>query len=149
MAEPRLQFGTPDAGVDYAYRHACFGIVLQDGLVACVRVERGVNSYFDLPGGAVDGEETEAEALAREFIEETGLFITVQDRFAEAAQTFRKTDGQPVNNVGGFWTAMIQRHDPAAKVEADHTLVWLDPAFAVANLRHDAHAWAVASWLRR
>ena len=39
--------------------------------------------------------------------------------------------------------------DPARKVEADHELVWLDPAFAIATLRHDAHAWAVALWMRR
>ncbi|RZJ77738.1 MAG: NUDIX domain-containing protein [Brevundimonas sp.] len=149
MAETALQFGAAEAGVDYVHRHATFGIVLQDGLIACVRVERGAHSYFDLPGGAVDGDETEAEALAREFVEETGLYITVQDRFGEAAQTFRKTDGSPVNNAGGFWTATVQRHDPAAKVEDDHTLVWLDPAYAIANLRHDAHAWAVAAWMRR
>ena len=39
--------------------------------------------------------------------------------------------------------------DPAAKVEADHELVWLHPHTALNELRHDAHAWAVAVWLRR
>jgi 8-oxo-dGTP diphosphatase len=38
---------------------------------------------------------------------------------------------------------------PELKVEDDHTLVWLDPRDAVVALRHDAHAWAVAAWLRR
>jgi 8-oxo-dGTP diphosphatase len=149
MADARLQFGAAEPGVAYKERHAAFGIVEQDGLIACVRVERGDGSYFDLPGGAVDGDETEAQAVAREFVEETGLFIVVGDRFAEAAQTFRKSDGQPVNNTGGFWTATVERHDPAAKVEEDHALVWLQPHYALANLRHDAHAWAVAAWLRR
>ena len=35
------------------------------------------------------------------------------------------------------------------KIEDDHTLVWMDPHAAIAALRHDAHAWAVAAWLRR
>lgn len=145
---PALQFGTPAQGVDHTYRATAFGIVERDGLIACVRVDRGPRSYFDLPGGAVDGDETEAEALVREFVEETGLTVTPTDRFAQAGQYFLKSDGAPVNNVGGFWTAACRDNDPASKVEADHELVWLEPLRAVAELRHDAHAWAVAKWMR-
>lgn len=143
-----LQFGSADPGVDYRRRPATFGLALRDGRLACVRVDRGDGSYFDLPGGAVDGDETEAEALAREFIEETGLSVRPLDRLVEAGQFFRKSDGAPVNNVGGVWTVEVVAHDPSAKVEADHDLVWLEPAHALAVLRHDAHAWAVARWLR-
>lgn len=144
----RLQFGDAGSEVNYRRRPTAFGVVERDGLIACVRVERGEASYFDLPGGAVDGEETEAEALVREFVEETGLTVTPGVRFAEAGQTFRKSDGTPVDNVGGFWTASVVAHDPSTKVEDDHELVWLEPTRAVAELRHDAHAWAVAKWLR-
>ena len=56
--------------------------------------------------------------------------------------------GEPVENRGGFWTAEMISLDPASKVEDDHELVWLDPAEALARLRHDAHAWAVAKWMR-
>lgn len=145
---PRLQFGEAEPGADHRRRPTAFGIVERGGLIACVRVERGEASYFDLPGGAVDGEESEAEALAREFLEETGLTIVAGERFAEAGQRFRKSDGTPVDNVGGFWTATCEALDPSAKVEADHELVWLEPSRAVAELRHDAHAWAVVKWLR-
>ena len=145
----RLQFGTPVVGREYRHRATAFGLAFRDGLIACVRVERGPASYFDLPGGAVDGEETEAEALVREFVEETGLAVRALDRFAEAAQFYLKSDGEPVNNRGGFWTAEMVGYDPAIKVEVDHELVWLEPAYASRSLRHDAHAWAVACWLRR
>lgn len=145
---PRLQFGEAEPGVDHKRRPTAFGVVERDGLIACVRVTRGGGGYFDLPGGAVDGAETEAEALVREFVEETGMTVVPGERFAEAGQYFRKSDGTPVDNVGGFWTATCRNHDPAAKVEDDHELVWLDPHRAVAELRHDAHAWAVARWLR-
>ncbi len=146
---PALQFGDDDAGVAFRFRAATFGVVERDGLIACVRVDRGAASYFDLPGGAVDGEESEAEALVREFVEETGLTVSPLERFAEAGQRFRKSDGTPVNNVGGFWTVELVAEDPAAKVEHDHELVWLTPEEAIAGLRHDAHAWAVAKWTRR
>lgn len=143
-----LQFGSPLPGLDYRDRPTAFGLVMQDGKLACVRVDRGEGSYFDLPGGAVDGDETEEQALIREFGEEAGMTVSPLIRIGEAAQYFRKTDGEPLNNRGGFWTAEMTALDPALKVETDHALVWLDPAFAVANLRHDAHAWAVALWMR-
>lgn len=145
----RLQFGEPEPGLDYLQRPTAFGLVLSDGRLACVRVDRGADSYFDLPGGAIDGEETEPQALIREFLEETGLHIAPAERIGEAAQYFRKSDGSPVNNLAGFWVADLSGHDPSAKVEDDHELVWLDPHAALASLRHDAHAWAVAAWLRR
>lgn len=143
-----LNFGRAEPGLDYRLRRTAFGLAERDGRLACVRVDRGDASYFDLPGGAVDGDETEQQALAREFMEETGLTVRPLERIAEASQLFRKSDGQPVNNSGGFWTAQVLSEDPSAKCEDDHALVWLDAAVALVNLRHDAHAWAVAAWMR-
>lgn len=145
--KPSLQFGVADAGADYLHRPATFGLVFHDEKIACVRVTRDT-PYYDLPGGAVDGEETEVEALVREFVEEAGMTVHPIERIAEAGQYFRKSDGQPVNNVGGFWIAEMTAFDPSKKVEDDHELVWLHPRTALAELRHDAHAWAVAAWLR-
>jgi 8-oxo-dGTP diphosphatase len=146
---PLLQFGQPVSGLDYKDRPTAFGLVFHDGKLACVRVDRGGSSYYDLPGGAVDGDETEEQALVREFVEETGMAVRPLERIAEAAQYFRRSTGEPLNNRGGFWIAEQLSLDPRAKVEADHELVWLHPHTAVNELRHDAHAWAVAAWLRR
>jgi 8-oxo-dGTP diphosphatase len=144
-----LQFGLRNPALDYRHRATAFGVVERDGLIACVRVERPAGAYFDLPGGAVDGEETEVEALVREFVEETGLGVTPMNRIAEAGQYHLKSNGEPLYNVGGFWTASVVAENPDAKCEDDHTLVWLEPTVALSRLRHDAHAWAVAVWLRR
>lgn len=144
-----LQFGAPDPDSDYRHRATAFGVVERDGLIACVQVEREGGAYFDLPGGAVDGVETEVEALVREFREETGLAIEPGDRIAEAGQYFFKSTGEALNNVGGYWTARVVAARPEDKCEDDHTLVWLEPAYALSRLRHDAHAWAMAVWMRR
>ena len=146
--KPSLQFGAADPGADYLHRPATFGLVFHDEKIACVRVTRDI-PYYDLPGGAVDGDETEEQALVREFVEEAGMTVRPIERIAEAGQYFRKSDGAPVNNVGGFWIAEMLALDPARKVEDDHELVWLHPHTALNTLRHDAHAWAVATWLRR
>ena len=141
-------FGRKTPGLDYRERPCAFGVVERNGRLACVRVERGARSYHDLPGGAIDPGETEEQALVREFVEETGLHVRPVARLGEASQVFLKSDGEPVLNHGGLWTASVRDHDPAAKIEDDHELVWLEPVEALARLRHEAHAWAVALWLR-
>lgn len=146
-----LSFGQPAAGLDYLDRPAAFGVVENvHGEIALVRVSKpGKPPYFDLPGGAVDGDETEPQAVVREFGEETGLVVQVDRLIVAVSQHFLKSDGQPVRNFGGVHVARQVSHDPALKVEDDHELVWLDPRDAVVALRHDAHAWAVAAWMRQ
>ena len=143
-----LQFGEKQPDHDYRDRPTAFGLVLREGRLACVRIDRGEGPYLDLPGGALDGHETEPQALAREFMEETGLTITPSERIGEASQYFVKTTGDAVNNVAGFWIASAVEEDPSAKCEPDHELVWIDPHEAAASLRHEAHAWAVLVWIR-
>jgi 8-oxo-dGTP diphosphatase len=106
-------------------------------------------AYYDLPGGAIDPGETEAQALAREFGEETGLRIRPLQPFAWAAQYMQKSDGRAVNNLCAFWMAeIVAGPDAALKQEDDHALVWLDPEDAMRELRHDAYAWALLAWRR-
>lgn len=143
-----LEFGVPEPGVIYRDRPCAFGIAVRDGLIACVRVDRGDRSYFDLPGGAIDDGETEAEALAREFREETGLTVRGVARIGRTAQTFRRSTGEPLRNLSGVWTAEVLGGEMSAKIEDDHELVWLTPIEALSRVRHEAHAWAITLWLR-
>lgn len=146
-----LAFGTPVAGLTYRDRRAAFGVAENDqGRIALAQVTKpGRAPYFDLPGGAVDGDETEAQALVREFGEETGLVVETGILIETVSQHFLKSDGEPVRNFGGIYVVKVTGDKPALKVEDDHALVWLDPRDAVVALRHDAHAWAVAAWMRR
>lgn len=144
-----LEFGLRDPERAYRLRPASFGVCERDGLIACVHVTRADDrSYHDLPGGAVDGLETEAEALVREFGEETGLIVEPGALIIRASQLFLKSDGEPVENEGGVYVATLRGEDSALKIEDDHALVWLDPLEAMLKLRHESHAWAVARWLR-
>jgi 8-oxo-dGTP diphosphatase len=146
-----LAFGAPVAGLTYKDRPAAFGVAENSlGQIALAQVTKpGKAPYFDLPGGAVDGGETEAEALVREFGEETGLVVQAGALIERVSQVFLKSDGQPVRNFGGVYEVQVLNLQPDLKVEDDHVLVWLDPRDAVVALRHDAHAWAVAAWMRR
>ncbi len=146
----KLQFGMARPELDYRHRPAVFGIAERDGLIACVQIKRDASpAYYDLPGGAIEGEETEAQALAREFTEETGLSVSAVDRLTEASQYFVRTDGEALNNVCAFWIMHIEARHPERQQEQDHKLVWLTPQEALSKVRHDAHAWAISCWLRQ
>ena len=149
VAEGPLQFGVRMRGVDYPDRPAAFGVVPHEGRIALVRITRpGAAPYFDLPGGALDAGEDDEAALVREFGEETGLRVQALRRLGHARQYLVKTDGAAANNLCALFEAEVVAEDGALKIEADHELVWLEPFEALRRLRHDAHAWAVAAWLR-
>lgn len=148
MAAP--QFGEPREGLTYADRPAAFGIAERDGRIAVVAIDKGAQgSWTDLPGGAIDEGETAAQAVVREFGEEAGLVVEAGTAYAKADQRFINTDGTPFNNRGTFFELTVRGEEPSLKIEDDHTLRWMAPETAVRVLRHEAHAWAVAAWLRR
>ena len=149
LPEGPLQFGARAPGRDYPDRPAAFGVVPREGRIAVVRITRpDVAPYFDLPGGALDPGEDDVAALVREFGEETGLKVTPGRLLGRARQYLVKTDGKAANNLCALYEAEAVGEDAALKIEEDHELVWLDPFEALRRLRHDAHAWAVAAWLR-
>lgn len=143
------QFGEPQAGRDYADRPAAFGVAARDGEIALVRVSKpGHAPWLDLPGGAIDSGEDAARAVVREFGEETGLRIAAGPAFARADQRFLNTDGKAYNNRATFFAVSVIGEAPELKIEDDHALVWIGADQAIRQLRHEAHAWAVAAWLR-
>lgn len=148
--EATPQFGARLAGLTYDDRPAAFGLAERDGRLALVRVRKSAQlEWLDLPGGGIESGEAAAEALVREFGEETGLIVAEPQPFAAADQYFIKTDGSAHNNRQTFFAVRICGEEQGLKVEVDHELEWLPPEVALTCLRHDSHAWAVLAWLRR
>jgi 8-oxo-dGTP diphosphatase len=143
------QFGRKEDGRDYRDRPAAFGVVDRDGRIALVKVQKdGQPAWYDLPGGAVETGETPQQAVIREFGEETGLVVEPLEAYAEANQYFVNTDGEALNNQCVFFALRLKGENAGLKAERDHTLVWMPPDSAQAELRHSAHAWAVNELLR-
>jgi 8-oxo-dGTP diphosphatase len=150
MAAP--QFGEPQAGRDYPDRPAAFAVVERDGLIALVRVaeRNGRLGVLDLPGGGLDPGEDARTAATREAAEEAGLVVELEPApFVRADHYFHPDASRSVNTRGEFFAGRVTAEDPGLKIEADHALVWMAPDAAVLALDREAHAWAVAAWLRR
>jgi 8-oxo-dGTP diphosphatase len=145
-----LQFGVPEPGVDYKDRPAAFGVLERNRQVALVRVTKpDMEPWLDLPGGALDEGESDQDAMVREFGEETGLVVRAGEQITRADQMFRRDNGEPVNNRSAIFQAELVREQPGLKCEDDHELVFLDLREAMVRLRHDSHAWALLTLLRR
>ena len=143
-----LQFGRAPEGATPRDRPAAFAVVVRDGRVATAFITRSDGTCTDLPGGALEGRETDAQACVREVGEETGLVVRPLRLLGRASQFLRTVEGEHVNNRCALFEAEVVGEDPALKIEADHVLQWLDPHEALRVLRHDAHAWAVLAWMR-
>ena len=143
-----LQFGRRPEGAEPRDRPAAFAVVARDGRIAIAFIQRPDGTYTDLPGGALEGEETAADACIREVGEEVGLRVRPLRLLGRASLFLRTVEGEQVNNRCALFEAELTGEDAALKIEDDHALQWLDPFDALRVLRHDAHAWAVAAWLR-
>jgi ADP-ribose pyrophosphatase YjhB (NUDIX family) len=127
-----------------------FGVAERGGQIALICVTReGLPPIHDLPGGEVEPGESEGRALAREFLDETGLIVHIGEELARVDQYMFKIDGEPVNNHCILAAASIDGFDPSLVVEEDRKLVWMSPLEALGILRLDSQVWAVACWIRR
>jgi 8-oxo-dGTP diphosphatase len=144
------QFGRLLPGRAYPDRPAAFAIIAHEGRIACVRVSlRGGSVRMDLPGGGLDPGETPAAAAVRECGEEAGLKVRIDgEPLVRADHFFVNEEGRTNNTRGCFFQAVLEAAAPELKTEADHELVWLEPAEALRALDRDAHAWALAVWIR-
>jgi ADP-ribose pyrophosphatase YjhB (NUDIX family) len=89
-------------GFVFSYRVA--GLVVRDGKVL---LQKPLNDNgYAVPGGHLGLGETAAEALAREFLEETGLKVRV-GRLMAAGEVFFPWGEKPCHQIGLYFEAQI------------------------------------------
>lgn len=116
------------------------GILLKDAAV--LLCQNRAKGYFYLPGGHVDPGETAAEALAREFDEETGLTVHTGPCRAIFEVLFGK-GGQEMNLVFHV-EHQGELPDQVASQEDDIAFIWADLATLV-DL--DLRPRSIKAWL--
>jgi len=113
---------TPDENKVYKRREGCYGLVENDqGALAIIKTSTG---HF-LPGGGVEADESLEDSLKREFIEETGLRIDIDEQYATGSYFFYSTTLEmDMESYGHFYKCHVLEKVSNQK-EVDHELVWL------------------------
>ena len=131
--------GTEPAG----HRDAAFGYSRRDGRVLLVRNGRlsqgAIRSWWDLPGGAVRRGEGLAEALRREWTEETGLSATVGDLRLVLDGVKRRPAGPVLYTWRAFFFDVDSGGTPVPGAGIDEAL-WVPESDVPAKLSAPYHA---------
>jgi 8-oxo-dGTP diphosphatase len=146
MNHPDIFFGARQAGVQYTPRRAAYAVILDDrSRVACVQEESG---RF-LPGGGLEANETDVDAVHREVMEECGRSFQMVGQLGTAVQFFISPRGEPYQLHAAFF---LGRFGPAAARSADDAVErveWLPAVPEPPQFFHECHQWAVRQALAR
>lgn len=122
------------------------GILFRRGKVLLCRNVGG--GYVYLPGGHVEFGETAAEALAREFLEETGRVVRVWNLRGAHDQVFVQK-GKKRHEVSLIYAVTLQGDAAVRSLEEDIAFEWASvPALKRMDLRPRAHEAIVRAALK-
>ena len=138
-----LVFGKrPEVGA-CAIRPSAYGIIEDgQGRLAVVHTPQGTF----LPGGGIDAGETPEEAIKREILEECGLIVRLGLWTRRAVQFAYLVSARTHFEKRSLFIEGVVEGSGASGSEADHELVWVEPATTVRILSHQSHCWAVEQW---
>ena len=133
-------FGITDRCERYSEGEAAYAVILDADRRAAV--VHGRHGLF-LPGGAVEADESPAEALLRESLEGCGRPLEIIRPVGRAIQYCHGEEG-PLRASHRFYEARFQR--PASQ-PAKHDLAWVHIDEACRWFRYESHVWAVRTLL--
>jgi 8-oxo-dGTP diphosphatase len=137
---------TPEEGKVYKRRVGAYGLIENNqGNLGIIKTSTG---YF-LPGGGVEEGEAFEESLRREFIEETGYRVDIEEQYATGSYFFYSTTlGYDMESYGHFYRCNILEKI-SDKIEEDHELVWLPANEAYEKLWLENQQEAVKLYVER
>jgi 8-oxo-dGTP diphosphatase len=133
-------FGEIIEGQDYKERSAVYGMLInQRKEIGIIKMPRGCF----LPGGGIEEDETHIECLEREFVEETGLRVTVKAYLGTSIlYGYAPMSNRYLKMIGYFYEVELNGL-VGQKVEDDHELIWVDLSKAHQSMLLEHQAWAI------
>jgi len=98
-----------------AIRNSAKALVIRDGKMAAIRIRDAGEEWFIMPGGGMEPEETLAEAVRREVMEELGLEVEC----GELLFVVEGVRGEAFHRVDLVFECRVLRDAPEAVLHAD------------------------------
>ena len=134
------EFGSRLDGIDYIDRRGAYAVIENNDKQIAV-IETGYG-YF-LPGGGIDCDETEVDALKRELMEEIGYQVSVLAELGAAVEFIKAAREEKYYQIRSkFYKAQLDSKIGEG-IEQDHRLVWLLQEDALKLLTRQSQVWAV------
>jgi len=133
-------FGVADRRARYTEREAAYAVILDADRRAAVF--HGRQGMF-LPGGGIEANESPAEALLRESLEECGRPLGIIREIGRAIQYCHGEEGA-FRAHHRFFEARFQ--GPVSQ-QAEYPLSWVHIDEAYRWFRYESHVWAVRTLL--
>lgn len=130
-----LTFGEKEESIDYQPRVGCYGIIFNEDRtkVGIVNIK---DRYF-LPGGGKEGDESDADCLKREVLEELGHDVLILEYIGEAQRYFYSQYYEAYYlNIGHFYLCQLGEKimEP---IEKDHVYEMVEIEVAIEKLIHE------------
>lgn len=136
-------FGEILENQDYYEREGVYGILVNtQNQVGIIKTPRG---YF-LPGGGIEADETHHLCLVREFEEETGRLIQVNEYIGQSIFYDLSPNSNRYLKLIGNYYYVTDVGVSDFKQECDHELVWMTRDEAIRSLKLPHQAWAIRQY---
>jgi 8-oxo-dGTP diphosphatase len=142
---PIPEFGTKQDGIDYIERPGVYAVIENNERQIAVIKTR--NGYF-LPGGGIDTQESDADALKRELLEEIGYQVSIATEMREAVEYLNVNSDRKHYQIRSRFYKVQLGPKVGEGVEKDHRLVWLSQKHALELLVRQSQIWAVQSMVK-
>lgn len=140
------RFGTKIDEQDYHIRIGVYILILNQAKDQLLLVSPPNGAYL-LPGGEIEGNETNEETLHREVMEELGCEIEIGTYLGEAEDFYYSTFRKKYYHNPGYFYVAKSWHKKCAPLEDFNGLEWMDIPTAIEKLKHGSHKWAVEQYL--
>ncbi|MBS4174402.1 NUDIX domain-containing protein [Bacillus sp. FJAT-49736] len=127
--------------MEYEPRKGCYGVIFYENKskVGIVNIK---GRYF-LPGGGIEGKESDNDCLKREVLEELGFDVRIGDFIGEAQQYYYSQYYKGYyRNIGHFYACQLGEK-VMEPIEEDHVYEMVDIEIAMEKLVHEHQSWAV------
>lgn len=139
-------FGAKIDDKSYEKRVGVYTVIYNEKTDEIVLVQAPNGAYF-LPGGEIEGDETQEEALQRELLEELGYEIGEKIFFGQADEYYFSRHRDTYFYNPGYFYGTKEYKKLSEPLEDFNQIKWFPIKEAQENLKRGSHKWAVEKYL--